>query len=595
MKMEAIIMSNNIPRPEYPRPQFVRSTWTNLNGEWEFYKDLSASGENRKLWLCEKFDETITVPFCPESKLSGIGYTDFMDAVWYAKNVNITEEQLSGRVILHFGACDYFTTVYVNGEKVGTHRGGYTSFTFDITDSLHVGENRIVVHALDDVRSRKQPAGKQSDKYQSYGCFYTRTTGIWQTVWLEYVPETYIEKVKITATDLGGAAALTVHLNKYVSEAMLKIEASFEGKAVASEEIHLSGIVSEGSFKVSDVHLWNVGEPNLYDIKYTLVIDGKEIDTATGYFGIRRIDIDVYKVRINGKSVFQRLILDQGYYPDGIYTAPSDDDLKRDIQLALDAGFNGARFHEKVFEERSLYHADKMGYLVWGEYPNWGVETSDPDTLHAYVREWIESVERDYNHPCIIGWCPYNECIAQNNSHTQIDTNVEAIFDATKAIDKTRPVIDTSGYVHTERTDIYDVHDYNQDIEYWEKAMKDHSDGKWMKVDTYAHQKYKYFGKTPFMVSEYGGARWAPDNGEKTPSWGYGETPKSVEDFCNRYCAITETILGASNIMGFCYTQLTDIEQEQNGLYYYGREKKFPDEIYARIKAATSKKAAIEE
>ncbi len=588
-------MSNIIPRPEYPRPQFVRENWINLNGEWEFYKDLSASGEHRKLWECKKFDETITVPFCPESKLSGIGYTDFMDSVWYAKNIGITEKQLSGRVLIHFGACDYFTSVYVNGDKVGTHRGGYTSFAFDITDSLHVGENRIVVHALDDVRSKKQPAGKQSDRYNSYGCFYTRTTGIWQTVWLEYVPETYIERVKITATDLGGEVALEVHLNKYIPEGELKVSASFEGNQVASANVYLSGTVSQGFFKVSDVHLWSVGEPNLYDITYMLVIDGKEIDTATGYFGIRRIDIDGYKVRINGKSVFQRLVLDQGYYPDGIYTAPSDEALKRDIQLALDAGFNGARFHEKVFEERSLYHADKMGYLVWGEYPNWGVQSSDSDTLHAYVREWIESVERDYNHPCIIGWCPYNECIAQVNSHMQIDTNIEAVFDATKAIDKTRPVIDTSGYVHTAKTDIYDVHDYNQDVEYWEKAMKDHAEGRWMRVDTYTYQKYKYFGKTPFMVSEYGGARWAPDNGDKRPSWGYGETPQSVEDFCKRYCGITEAILGAPNIVGFCYTQITDIEQEQNGLYYYNRDKKFPDEIYARIKAANMKKAAIED
>ncbi len=583
-------MASIIPRPEYPRPQFVRDAWENLNGEWEFYKDISASGEHRKLWTSEKFDETITVPFCPESKLSGVGYTDFMGAVWYAKNITVTEEQLRGCVLLHFGACDYFTTLYLNEQNVGTHRGGYTSFTFDITDSLRAGENRIVVHALDDVRSHKQPAGKQSARYNSYSCFYSRTTGIWQTVWLEFVPETYIEKVKVTATDLEGAVALEVQLNKYVAKATLKVCASFGGKEVANECINICGKVSQGMFKVSDVRLWNVGEPNLYDITYTLVIDGREIDSAVGYFGIRRVDIDGFKVLINGKSVFQRLILDQGYYPDGIYTAPSDDDLKRDIQLSLDAGFNGARFHEKVFEERSLYHADKMGYLVWGEYPNWGLETSDPDTLHAYVSEWIESVERDYNHPCIIGWCPYNESIAQTNSHMQIDTNIEAIFDATKAIDKTRPVIDTSGYVHTAKTDIYDVHDYNQDVGYWENAMKEHAEGKWMKVDTYTYQKYKYFGKTPFMVSEYGGARWAPDNGDKKPSWGYGETPQSVNEFCERYCGISVAILDNPLIMGFCYTQLTDIEQEQNGLYYYDRTKKFSDEIYARIKAATSKK-----
>lgn len=582
-----------IPRQEYPRPQFVRPTWQNLNGEWEFFNDLSASGIDREIWKKEKFEDTITVPFCPESDLSGIGYKDFMPSVWYAKNIEVTKEQLEGRVLLHFGACDYLTTVYVNGNNVGKHIGGYTSFEFDITDALVLGDNRIVVHALDDVRSKKQPAGKQSSKSYSYGCFYTRTTGIWQTVWLEFVPNVYIANVKVNATDLGGRVFLETKLNGYCKNAALKIKAYFEGEVVADECFALSGIVSSQSFDVSKIKLWEAGDPNLYDITYTLLIDGKEADTVNAYFGIRRIDIDGYHVRINGKSVFQRLILDQGFYPDGIYTAPTDEALKHDIELSMNLGFNGARLHEKVFEERFLYYADKMGYLVWGEYPNWGLDHSDPMVLHTYMPEWLESVERDYNHPSIIGWCPYNE-----TPDGQIDSNISVVYLATKALDSTRPVIDTSGWRHIGKTDIYDIHNYNQDPNFFRELKAKHLAGEPFVNDMNLKRGFGYDGKLPYMVSEYGGIKWIAqmdENNDRKVSWGYGNAPKSIEEFCDRYCGITAAIMDIPTIMGFCYTQLTDVEQEQNGLYYYDRTLKFPNEIYDKIRKTNSAKAAIEE
>ena len=583
----------SIMRKEYPRPQFVRDAWTNLNGEWEFYNDLSASGLDRELWRAESFDDRINVPFCPESDLSGIGYKDFMPSVWYAKNVEVTKEQLSGRVLLHFGACDYLTTVFVNGAKVGIHKGGYTSFSFDITDFLAVGENRIVVNAYDDVRSCKQPGGKQSRKSYSHGCYYTRTTGIWQTVWLEYVPETYIKKVKVTATNLDGRVALDVTLNNYVGKAAFKAVASFEGRTVGTAECEIAGSTASLELTVSEVHLWNVGEPNLYDIEYTLDA-GSCCDNVSGYFGIRRIDIDGYAVRINGRSVFQRLVLDQGFYPDGIYTAPSDEALVRDIEYSMNCGFNGARLHEKVFEERFLYHADKMGYLVWGEYPNWGVDTGDMDLLHTYLPEWLESVERDYNHPSIIGWCPYNETWSKN----QIHSNVSMIAVATKHADPTRPVIDSSGGYHAGITDIYDEHDYNQDPAIWEERMKAHANGQFF--NKYPDKQIKYDGKMPYMVSEYGGIKWTPDmfvneNTDQRKAWGYGNAPKSLEEFCDRFCRQTAAIMETPNVMGLCYTQLTDVEQEQNGLYFYDRTKKWDDEIYAMFRGVLSKKAAIED
>lgn len=578
-----------IQRAEYPRPSYVRENWVNLNGEWEFYNDTGASGMDRKVYLSDKFDSKINVPFCPESVLSGVHNTDFMPSVWYAKNITINKEQLCGRVILHFGACDYLTTVYVNGKTVGKHIGGYTSFEFDITEYLTEGSNRIVVNAYDNMRANVQSVGKQSREYYSHLCDYTRTTGIWQTVWLEFVPAIYLKKVKVTATDLSGTVMIEPTLSAYAKNAILKTEVSFGGKYVCSNKFALSGATTVCAFNVNEPKLWGVGEPNLYDIKYALIIDGKVADTVSGYFGIRRIDIDGYKVLINGKSVFQRLILDQGFYPDGIYTAPSDEALKKDIELSMDLGFNGARLHQKVFEERYLYHADKAGYLVWGEFADWGIDISKPEALHEMLPQWLEAVERDYNHPCVIGWCPHNETWDFNNRR-QLDTNISVVYEATKAVDNTRPVIDTSGNFHTQNTDIFDVHDYDQNGEALYKRMRAHDKGEY---NVTFPDRQSYDGKTPYMISECGGIRWSKKV-EDASSWGYGDAPKSVEEFIERFNGIVSAIMSSENTFGFCYTQLTDVEQEENGLYYYDRTPKFNREQYDRIKAVNEKKAEIE-
>ena len=240
-----MISKNLYPRAEYPRPQFVRENWRNLNGKWEFLMDLSDSGLDRELYKAEKLENEILVPFCPESKLSGLGNTDFIPAVWYAKNFEITETELQGRIILHFGACDYQTKLFINGKQAGEHIGGFTSFSFDVTEFLQIGQNRVVVYAKDDVRSGKQPAGKQCNVYESYGCLYSRTTGIWQTVWLEFTPKIYLKKVKITATDLDGCVVFEPMLNTYINGAKLKTEIRFDGKLIAQPMVNLSGQVSK--------------------------------------------------------------------------------------------------------------------------------------------------------------------------------------------------------------------------------------------------------------------------------------------------------------------------------------------------------------
>ena len=579
-----------IMRDEYPRPSFVRENWQSLNGEWEFYNDLCASGDDRKVYNAERLESTINVPFCPESELSGIHFLDFMPSVWYARNISLKKEQLNGRVLLHIGASDYKTVLYVNAKRVGQHIGGYTSFSFDISEYLKEGENRLVINVLDDLRSGKQPCGKQSRKFYSHTCDYTRTTGIWQTVWLEFVPKIYLKKVDVTATDLNGTVILRPTLSRYVANAYLKTVINFEGKIVSERDFPLSGETSICAVMLSEPKLWNVGEPNLYDIEYTLYVDSQPIDNVKSYFGIRRIDIDGYKVLINGKSVFQRLILDQGFYPDGIYTAPSDEALKRDIELSMNLGFNGARLHQKVFEERYLYHADKAGYLVWGEFPDWGMDITSLDALHEMLPQWLDSIERDYNHPCIIGWCPHNETWDLDR-RAQIDSNISVIYKATKRVDPTRPVIDTSGFYHTEKTDIFDVHDYEQEVDVFKAKMQAHAKGKYYIPFP---DRQSYDGKSPYMVSEYGGIKWNNKRDDKV-SWGYGNGPETADELIARYCGLTQAILSANNICGFCYTQLTDVEQEANGLYYYDRSPKFSEEQYGLIRKTNTLKAAIEE
>ena len=581
----------SIPRPEHPQPMFKRDNWQNLNGEWLFEFDFSTSGVERRLFKpesAEDYTKKITVPFCPESELSGIGYKDFIPAVWYKRSITVTEEQMKGRVLLHFGAVDYECDVYINGEKAGSHFGGYSSFTLDITDFLNIGENDLTVNARDNVRSGKQPKGKQSSAFYSQGCDYTRTTGIWQTVWLEYVPAGYIKTAKYYA-DIEEAAfdmELTLSLG-----GKLTVEALYEGKNVGGCTKEIKGRYARFRLPLTEKHLWEVGKGRLYDLKFTLETD-YGTDVLYSYAGLREVRIDGFKVLINGKSIFQRTVLDQGFYPDGIYTAPSDEDLKRDIEMSMELGFNGARLHEKIFEPRFLYYCDKAGYLVWGEHANWGLDINNEGGLLNFLPEWSEAIERDFNHPAIIGWCPFNE--TWNQFGTTARRILRSVYEETKRLDPTRPVIDTSGMYHVV-TDIYDQHDYDQNPENFRKSYSGYN-GKEDSFNLLYKNEQIYIPDLPFFMSEFGGIKWIPESNRKGAadnSWGYGNAPETEEEFFARYEGLVADLLEAPNIMGFCYTQLYDVEQEVNGLYTYSREKKFDD--YSRITAANRKKAAIED
>ncbi len=568
-----------IYRTEHPNPQFERADWLCLNGEWQFETDPSVSGRERRLFKNQaEFTEVINVPFCLESKLSGIERKDFVNSVWYRKKFIITNTQLAGRVFVNFGAVDYETTVYVNEQPIGTHKGGYSSFRFEITDFLHDGENIITVNACDDTRNPYIPTGKQSVKFNSCGCHYTRTTGIWQTVWIEFTPKTYIESVKYTTDIDNGVLNIAASL-KGAGEFFA--EAFFEGKSVGKASLTSNGGCAILSLPLSEKHLWNVGDGKLYDLRLTY-----EKDTVKSYFGLRNVSISENKVLINGKSVFQRLVLDQGFYPDGIYTAPTEQDLIGDIERSLACGFNGARLHQKVFESRFLYHCDRLGYIVWGEFPSWGLDHTKPESIYGILPEWLEVVERDFNHPAIITWCPLNETWDLHGSK-QNDELIETVYLATKAVDSTRPCIDTSGAYHV-KTDIYDIHDYNQKphefISHYDRMSETHDCSDFHSA---FKDRQQYDGISPFAVSEYGGMAWNNSTG-----WGYGDAPKSENEFIERFRLLTEALLDNECIYSLCYTQLTDVEQEQNGLYYYDRKPKFDPKIFKEI---LSRKAAIEE
>ncbi len=569
----------SVPRNEYPRPQLVRDDWINLNGEWDFYIDHGASGRERKIWAKDApdcFDKKIVVPFCPESRLSGIENKDFMAAVWYRRTVRL-DIPADSRCMLNFGAADYETFVYVNGSLAGTHKGGYVSFGVDITDFAVKGDNEIMVCCEDDCRCGLQPGGKQSREYYSHGCDYTRTTGIWQTVWIEYVPDKRISSFRLFPSPDTCSVDIEFELTAACGE--LRAAAFYEGREVGSAAAQVSSSRAALHIDLAEKHLWEVGAGRLYDLELSFCGD-----RVKSYFGLRSVSLDGYRFLINGKSVFQRLVLDQGFYPDGIYTAPTDEDLIGDIRRSMAAGFNGARLHQKVFEERFLYHADRLGYIVWGEYPNWGLDHTRPESVFSILPEWLDEIKRDFDHPSIIGWCPFNETW-DVGGRRQCPDVLASVYLATKAADTTRPCIDTSGNFHVV-TDIFDVHDYDQDPATFKKRYDKLTQTGELE-DRFADRQRYRVGQATF-VSEYGGIA-LPDDPD---GWGYGRAPKDTDEFFARLKGLTDALLDNDRMFGFCYTQLTDVEQEHNGVYYYDRRPKFDPELYRGI---FSRGAAIED
>ena len=577
--LQAACLFSQIPRPEYPRPQFERTDWINLNGEWTYTFDFGASGLERGYAGSKGFDGKIIVPFAPESKLSGVGHTDFIGRIWYQRTIDIPADWSGRNVMLNFGAVYYTSEVYVDGRFVGRHFGGSTSFSYDITAFVKPGgSHSLVVFATSDLRSGKQTAGKQSLQYASHSCDYTRTTGIWQTVWMEAVAPEALARVQMT-TDIDQQQLIVAPQFFRESPNTLRVTLRDGGKVVGTRQVRASNS-SVVVIPVKKARLWSPEDPFLYDLTYEVVApDGQVLDAVKSYVGMRKVHIEGNKIYLNNEPYYQRLVLDQGFYPDGIWTAPSDDALRRDIELGLAAGFNGARLHQKVFEERYYYWADRLGYITWGESPSWGMDANDVETARNFLSEWAECVVRDRNHPSLLTWTPMNE--EWWPDRVQYPRFTADLYDLTKALDPTRPVNDASGDCHV-KTDIWSVHNYERDPQKLRQAF------------TFEHGKEPYrntmdrkdwlacYDGQPYMVDEFGGLAWIRESERKGNSWGYGSEIKSMEDFYKILQDEVDALKDSKHVVGFCYTQLTDVEQEQNGIYYYDRTPKFD---MKRIKA----------
>jgi len=571
-------MTNLVPRSEYPRPQFVREPWVNLNGAWTYTFDSGKSGWQRGFAESQGFNDKIQVPFCPESVLSGMGYTDFIEVMWYHRKLEIPVDWTGQRVILHFGAVDYESEVFIDGTSVGRHWGGTVSFSYDITAYVTLGQTHdLVVYVRDEVRSGVQPGGKQCPDFKSRGCHYTRTTGIWQTVWMEAVSDCGLKGVQIIP-DLDNASLIVVPTFYAQKQGMrFCVTLSAEGEML-DQGASFAGSGLPYVLPVGEVHPWSPDDPFLYDLTFEVLDGDTVIDTVTSYAGLRKVHIAGNQIFLNNEPFYLRLVLDQGFYPDGIWTAPTDDALKHDIELSLAAGFNGARLHQKVFEPRFHYWADRLGYLTWGESSSWGLDVNDIHSARNFLAEWREIVTRDRNHPSIIAWTPFNETHDTRDIRQHYRLHSDAAQFA-RDLDPTRPVNDASGYVHVD-TDLWTVHTYQQDPAILRDQLKPHPQHGPFR--NFPDREVAYAGQ-PYIVDEYGGIKWIPseDLVFADNSWGYGDAPKTIEEFYARLEALTDVILGFEHIVGYCYTQLTDIEQEQNGIYNYDRSEKFD---MARIK-----------
>ncbi len=585
-----------IPRPEYPRPQFERKDWINLNGQWSYTFDFGKSGKNRNFQSSKGFEDKITVPFCPESELSGVAHTDFIENMWYQRTISVPTDWAGKNIYINFGAVDYMCELYVDGDFAGRHFGGSSSFSIDLTNFIEPGKtHNLVLYVNDELRGHKQTGGKQCSNYFSGGCSYTRTTGIWQTVWMEAIAPNGLRSVRIVP-DLDQQMVFISpefinESNRYSLKVTLK-----DGSKVVSTKTVLACNSANIILSVSKPKTWSPENPFLYDIVLE-VLDSKNnvIDQVNSYVGIRKISIDGQKVLLNNQPYFQRLVLDQGFYPDGIWTAPSDEALKNDILLSKAAGFNGARLHQKVFEQRFHYWADKLGYITWGEEASWELNVGDTEGQRNFISEWTEIILRDRNSPSIVAWTPMNETWGVD--HVMYPRLMTDLYKLTKGLDPTRPMIGASGGTNF-MCDIFTAHNYEQDGSKLKEQLipKDgnyyhNRPGGWEPNSRKRVFYTTYNGKTPYFLDEFGGIKWVKDQDKQArntaQSWGYGEAPKSKEEFYTRLEGLVDAIIATDYIWGYCYTQLTDVEQEQNGIYFYDRSSKFDMERINRIFSKT--------
>jgi beta-galactosidase/beta-glucuronidase len=577
-----------IPRPEYPRPDLERTDWLNLNGEWQFDFDDTEIGEVEKWYDGKDFSKIITVPFCFQCEASGIQDKSLHEVMWYKRSFNIPQNFSGKRVFLNFGAVDYFAKVWINGNLIGTHKGGYSPFKFDITNFLQAKTNFIVVK-VEDRYDTVQPRGKQFWKEKVDRCWYTATSGIWQTVWLEATGEVAFDRIRIIPDIDKRCATAEIHLDRVPSSSRIKLALSYNGKKIKDYEFSLDKRITKFTMdikeedEIDECHYWSPQCPNLYHTEFTLLKDNVVLDKIKTYFGMRKISVKGDMILLNNKPLYQKLILDQGYWPESLITPPSDKAIKYDIEMTKKMGFNGARKHQKIEDPRYYYWADRLGLLVWGEVPS--AYNFNSEEIENITTEFLDFINRDFNHPCIINWVPLNESWGVRNILE--DTNQQnfgrALYYMAKAADSTRLVSTNDGWEQV-TSDINAIHDYVARGEALEKKYADKDILFEGSVDwrmLYAGAE-KYKGQ-PVLITEYGGIAFTNHtNGE---GWGYGYAVKDEEDFFERYEGLLKAIKNTPYIRGYCYTQLTDVLQEVNGLMTPDRKMKVDIE---RVRNANS-------
>lgn len=583
---------------DYPRPQFVRQNWENLNGSWDFAFDDSNIGQQEGWYKSFPQAMKIQVPFTYETVLSGIRDETRHDNIWYHRTIHADTSRLSeNSYILHFEGSDFLTKLWVNGQYAGCHQGGYARFSFDISQLLHDGENDLTVK-VEDSFDLQNPRGKQRWKDQNFAVLYVQTTGIWKTVWSEYVPKIHLSDVKMTP-DLPNSC---LHLEADVcapddrlnGDLCLQASVSYRGALVNRTCIaltcpvnrHISASLDMLS-NVSDteepmVKTWAPGHPCLYDIEFQILEKGQILDEVGSYFAMRQISVEGCHVLLNGFPLYQKLLLDQGYWKDSMLTPPSEEAVVEDIDNILAMGFNGVRKHQKIEDERFLYWCDVKGMLVWSEMAAAFIYSDS--AVAEYTREWLEIVRQNYNHPCIITWTPFNESWGVPYIKKRRDQQyfTQAIYHLTKSLDPYRPVITNDGWEHT-ISDIITIHDYTQDPKVLKDRYLEHKEEILCAVPSHYSARpifadgFSYQGQ-PVLITEYGGAAMQSQH----EGWGYGGII-SKEEAIERFQGLTAAIREIPYISGYCYTQLTDVQQEINGLMDMERNFKIDPETVRKV------------
>jgi beta-galactosidase/beta-glucuronidase len=579
-----------IPRNEYPRPDFYRESYLNLNGTWEFLFDDDNVGVKEEWFKDKEFRSKIVVPYTYLCELSGINNQEIHEVMWYKKTFRFEDFTRKDKLILHFGAVDFYSDIWVNGIFMYHHEGGSIPFSVDITNFMNAEEITIVVRAEDNTFDLELPRGKQFWKQQSESIFYTRTSGIWQTVWIESIANDSLERVWITPDLDNKMVEMDFSLIGSKSKEV-EVTISLDGKVLIADRVSIINNRAKRKFWLDDgiTLTWNHQEswawfpdnPILFDVNFRVINKEEQTveDEVTTYFAFRKISVENGKLMLNNRPYFMKMVLDQGYWRKSLLTAPTDEDFVKDIKLCKEMGFNGARKHQKVEDPRYLFWADKLGFLVWGE----------SDSAYIYSRKyaekavkiWIDIVKRDYNHPCIVAWVPLNESwgVQEIMINKEQQMHSLSLYYLVKSLDQTRLVISNDGWNHT-KSDLLTIHDYESSYEVLE--------GRYESIDkildstpsnrTLIAQGYEYSGE-PIIVSEFGGISFCKDN---TVGWGYSNA-QSDDDFSQRYHNVVAPLLKSSCVQGFVYTQLCDIEQEINGLLTYDREYKVNPEIISAI------------